>query len=536
MSIRKNEYVVNIIAVLLLLAFSVILFFNYRNYADFSSIIILVSLIGLFFAITVFKFEYGILAFVFFIPLYHVIGRFYGISRFLTIFSMFLGIFIGALVYYIKKRQSLIKLDLRISKPVLFFIALATISFIFVYIRIYDYVSFYEHTFRDFILSVNQISSNQAFNLSSYQYINYFCGFLFLFLVTKIDYSKTFMTRFFFTLFSSTTIVFLALIHQVIVNPYFMGQAKWIDNDAWIAENTFANRYASTLVDPNSLGIFSIIMLLAFIGFTFYFRDRLKRSFGAIAILISFTLMMLSGSRTALLGLVVIILFYLFLLVRFLIKKIFKSRSFSDKQINWISTGSLVLIIIVIFILSILILRSLDDSLLPTTLRRLKYDIVSLTSGGFQESIAAILGGRVSLWKTALYIIREYPIGGIGIGMITVELPNYGVLFSVPNLVRDMANNYYLQVLAEMGIFVLIVNLWIYWEVIRKFRRDLPLIKNREKRNYLTGIFMILPVMLIMFVSGPHTYFMEISLLFYMFLGIVISFGSKREPINKNST
>ncbi|MCK5566327.1 MAG: hypothetical protein KAI62_00350, partial [Actinomycetia bacterium] len=120
MSIRKNEYAVNIIVVLLLLAFSVILFFNYRNYADFSNILILISLTGLYFAITVFKFEYGILAFVFSIPLYHVIGRFYGTSRFLAIFSMFLGIFIGSLIYFIKKKEPLIKLDLKISKPVLF--------------------------------------------------------------------------------------------------------------------------------------------------------------------------------------------------------------------------------------------------------------------------------------------------------------------------------------------------------------------------------------------------------------------------------
>ena len=176
----------------------------------------------------------------------------------------------------------------------------------------------------------------------------------------------------------------------------------------------------------------------------------------------------------------------------------------------------------------------MEDGLLPTTLRRLKYDIVSLTSGGLKESIATILGGRVSLWKTALYIIRDHPISGIGVGMITVELPNYGVLYSVQNLVRDMADNYYLQVFAELGILALIVNLWIYWEVIRKYRKDLHSMKNREERDFLTGIFMILPVMLIMFVSGAHTYFMEISLLFYMFLGVVISFGSKRESSNKN--
>ena len=177
----------------------------------------------------------------------------------------------------------------------------------------------------------------------------------------------------------------------------------------------------------------------------------------------------------------------------------------------------------------------MEDGLLPATLRRLKYDIASFTSGGLKESITLILGGRVALWKTALYIIRDHPISGVGIGMITVELPNYGMLYNVQNLIRDMADNYYLQVFAELGIFALIVNLWIYWEVIRKYMRDIHFIKIREERDFLTGIFMILPVMLIMFVSGAHTYFIEISLLFYMFLGVIISFGSKREPTSKNS-
>ncbi|GAI01720.1 unnamed protein product, partial [marine sediment metagenome] len=52
------------------------------------------------------------------------------------------------------------------------------------------------------------------------------------------------------------------------------------------------------------------------------------------------------------------------------------------------------------------------------------------------------MGGRESLWKAAYYIVRDYPISGVGIGMITVELPNYGKYYGISELPDDMADNY----------------------------------------------------------------------------------------------
>jgi len=526
LTFSKNEFVVNIIIYLLLFLFTNILFFNYINSADYSRILILISLVGIYFSITVFNFEYGILAFIFFIPLYHVIGRFFDISRFLTIYSMFLGCMLGSIVYLMSKKDFLVKIDLKIVKPIIIFIVFITISFLFVYLRIYDYLTFYNHPYRDFVLNVNLINSDQAFNLAIYQYMNYFCGFLFLFLITKIECEKKFMDKLFFTLFASNTIVFLSLIHQIIINPYFMGQATWIGNESWIAKNTFTNRYGSTLVDPNSLGIYSIILIIGFIGFTYYYKVRFKKLFGIFAIVESFVLLIFSGSRTAMMGLIIVILFFLFVLIFRNVRKKIRRKRISAKKIFIISTSIFLIIVLFTFLFSIFILKELSDDLLPVALKRVKYDILFFSSGNIKEGIYNFLGGRKSLWKGSIYIIKDFPISGTGIGMTTVELPNYSKIYKISDMVRDMADNYYLQVLVELGIFALLVNLWIYFEVIRSYKKVMRSLENIRLKYFITNIFLVLPIMLVMFISGAHTYFMGISFLFNMFLGIIINFYS----------
>ena len=115
--------------------------------------------------------------------------------------------------------------------------------------------------------------------------------------------------------------------------------------------------------------------------------------------------------------------------------------------------------------------------------------------------------------------------------MITIELPNYAKLLGIEKLATDMADNYYLQVAAELGIFALIAALWIFWEIIRMFKTTMTGIRDNKLKKLIINIFLILPIMLAMFVFGAHTYFMEIAFLFYMFMGIIVSFGTGTRKI-----
>ena len=314
MILKKNNYIVNSFFLFLVVFFTVILFVQNFTGNTLNGIILL-SILLVFLIVSLIDLQWAVLLFVFFIPLYHVIGLLFGISRFLTITSMFLGCLFGGIVYLTKKKKFLIDFNLRITKPIIIFTIFITISFLFVYLRIYDYLSFYKHYFRDYIINVNLLSSGHGFSMAIYQYMNYLCGFLFLFLLTKIDISRKFLVKLFYTLFAANSIVFLSILYQVFVNPYFMGQSTWIGKQGWISSGVYANRYGSTLIDPNSLGIYSILILLAFIAFSYYFKIRSKIIISTVAIIECLVLLMLSGSRTGLSGLLVIILVYLFMLV-----------------------------------------------------------------------------------------------------------------------------------------------------------------------------------------------------------------------------
>ena len=71
---------------------------------------------------------------------------------------------------------------------------------------------------------------------------------------------------------------------------------------------------------------------------------------------------------------------------------------------------------------------------------------------------------RIYIWKTTLKYIKKSPVFGIGIG-------NYPLILSEPQsaaMAGASAHNLYLDIAATMGIFALVVFLWMLWSVFVK--------------------------------------------------------------------
>jgi len=510
---------------LILLFFIVFILSNV--FADnFLNGFVLLAAFGVFFSVTLYNLENGTLFFIFTVPLFHIIGRFYNVSRSLTIIFIFAGVIAGLVVKAIKEKHWVINWEKEITKPIFVFVLFITISFIFVYLRIHDYFSLYSHAFRDYFLNIDFKTTGDALGLAIYQYLNYFSGFLILYLMYSLEMKKSFLIKLFYTFFASASLVFIGALYQVFVNPSFMGQATGIGTQGWIGENTFANRYGSTLIDPNSLGIYSIIMLLVFLGFAIYLTQKKGRIFAIIAAFECFILLFLSGSRTGLLGILIILLFYFFVLIRYITEKILArnpNKTFNNKKISGIAAGFFVILLFVFLSLIIVLIIKVDNSILPVTLKRVKIDLEAVLSGNFITALKDLLGGRLALWKAAGFIIKDYPASGAGIGMITVELPNYGFMHGITELPRDLADNYYLQVASEIGLFALAANLWIFGVVLKSGKILVRgLFKESNYRWFFLNLYLVLPVMLVMFLFGPHTYFMEIMFLLFAVIGIVL--------------
>jgi len=90
-------------------------------------------------------------------------------------------------------------------------------------------------------------------------------------------------------------------------------------------------------------------------------------------------------------------------------------------------------------------------------------------------------------WPMAVQMLKDYPLSGLGVGAYIVELPNYAQMHGNPRRTSDSAENYFLQVGSELGIFVALCSLWLFWEILKQMRRTFRANVEETEWNYLTA-------------------------------------------------
>lgn len=83
-------------------------------------------------------------------------------------------------------------------------------------------------------------------------------------------------------------------------------------------------------------------------------------------------------------------------------------------------------------------------------------------------TVSELFTEKLRLWKVVSFMIRDYPLTGVGVGAYIVELPNYSKLAGDTYRSTDSAENYFFQVGSELGLIGLFLILWIFYEVIKK--------------------------------------------------------------------
>jgi O-antigen ligase len=97
-----------------------------------------------------------------------------------------------------------------------------------------------------------------------------------------------------------------------------------------------------------------------------------------------------------------------------------------------------------------------------------------------REDPIKIFPERYLLWREAGRMIGDYPLSGVGLGAYIIELPNYYKNdrdMPRPDIQRfrriDTAENYFLQVGAELGLVGLAVCCWLFWLIFKQMRKSL---------------------------------------------------------------
>ena len=99
---------------------------------------------------------------------------------------------------------------------------------------------------------------------------------------------------------------------------------------------------------------------------------------------------------------------------------------------------------------------------------------------------------RISIWKSALSMIKDHPFLGTGLGTFSDAFPGYSFpvkgVFARFGKKASFAHNEYLQIASEMGIFALGIFLWLLSAFFKKAKEILKNLQGKEEYGLVIGL------------------------------------------------
>lgn len=271
---------------------------------------------------------------------------------------------------------------------------------------------------------------------------------------------------------ASLVIVFLQLV---------AGQHSFVtaQNPFWSA----LHRYAGSFSDPNAFGLAALLIAAALAGYSPPEGRRLPR----LAVLIFAALLVLSavavsGSRSLLLGVILLVACILPL-----------------KRTQWAALLVSLMVVLALYLM-------LPFARIESVLKMFPASIERVARSIHPDTGADALLSRTVFLRLAIAAWHEHPVFGVGLGRFREGVP----FFAAESAIKldgwlDNANNFYLGVLAELGLVGLLILLWTALQ-LRQHR--LPDHSENRIPRYMVWIF------LAVLLTGPHIDFDEIAILF----------------------
>ena len=276
-------------------------------------------------------------------------------------------------------------------------------------------------------------------------------------------------------------------------------------------------RFPGSFTDPNAFGVMAglVVPLLFFLG------EEEKRALIRIESLIVLGLASFSGSRTMILALG---LWYLYLIYYLLLNEPLKKRT---------------ILAAVAVPIGVLIILSLGE---PKLNRELQSHSPAPTVTRILQTInwdqaETMFESRVIYSRIALRVWEKSPWVGVGLSRFYELQEENGREIGIElNGWRDNANNFYLQVLSELGLMGLGVILFAFYLWCRALSGD---VRKRAIGN--DGEWYVHPsrtvslfratlgVLIVLLVTGPHTNFPEVRYFAFLIFGVCLSLLKGRD-------
>lgn len=513
-----------------------LMFFLYQSLARYDSLgffLFTNILVLLIFLLTTFKAKIGLYLFIFFIPLFNSLTSILEINSVPILLFFFFAFFMGFLLNLfhddfksrLELSNPLVLFESEISKAFLVFIIILSLSTAITIFRYSNFFPFITNNYHNLKVNINGFNSNNAILWTLNFFFNYFIGFaLFFAIFNVLDKVKEILTAITVLIFSTFLTSIFAL-YQYLEDPYIGNIRYWVE----------AGRLNSTFSDPNALGSYCVLIFPIFVTLIIISKKWYLKLISSLIFIPFILMVILSGSRSALVGIFISIFIFFILGMKRLIlyiKKLPKRKKIIISIVMIVVSLILIIANVAIFATTNRIKSSiLEIDLIQRPLETVETLLSYNRTAGFLESLKSVSNYRYIFWNQAIRMAKDYPLTGVGVGSYIIELPDYLWNFEPGFTQVDYAGNYYLQVLSEFGFIGLIIILFIFYFIIKKYilyfryQRSLNGQRPNSLNNWLLiGLFLSFFSMILAQFFGPHTNFTEVQFTFWLIIGLMLTF------------
>ena len=292
-----------------------------------------------------------------------------------------------------------------------------------------------------------------------------------------------------------TTLTISAAVVSLLGLCLYLSRSNFIWSYPLLQLTVEAGRMTGTFSNPNFYATYLVLFLPLIVASGFIFSSAIRRLGIVILSLLMTINLVLSGSRTAWLSLVVTLSIFLFLAL----------SSYPKRKIKILILSLYLGVVVITFISLIFLLQP------------------SRVFSFFRLSQDTSLASRLRIWGATLRIIRDHPWTGTGPGTFQRVMPLY-----LPESPRDWhshAHNLYLHLGGEMGLPGAILFIWFFITAFRQIRQIYLSVQNPESRLLIIGGIAGLGGFFMHTITEVLINNAQLGIMFWIMLAIIFSIG-----------
>ncbi|MBP7738457.1 MAG: O-antigen ligase family protein [Spirochaetes bacterium] len=282
--------------------------------------------------------------------------------------------------------------------------------------------------------------------------------------------------------------------------------------------------------DQSSFGLLLYLLFpLLLLGIIIMKKKTLKIFYIMMTVLL-LLILMFRGQRTSFIGII------MFVSMSGIIMAWTMNVS-KRKLLIIIGTSFSVIILLVILFISMSIYCTKRDIIPNTLMNQIYHHYHDYKVGGLELFIAKANRDRFDYAKQSIKVIRAYPFAGSGAGMFCSTVRDIRYKNKEPEMLLDNAANQYLQVASELGLFAMVLNLFMHILPLFIFTRISTRIDNVRDRLIGGICFSTMLIWMFLYFTGPHIISPDVMWIVTTYLACLLSLSIKYGySISKKST